>query len=188
VITAVILLGVMLSCPPLAVMAGEPPSSEPLLTRIILPPPRESAERHYLGLLFPNRSFRLTEVRAEIVIVQCFSLSCPLSQATAPEVNELYRLIAANDTIKERVKMVGLGMGDTDYEVATFKNLYRVPFPLFSDPDEYYATLLGPVYTPSFFVIRLRPHAPPQLILRHAGVIEDAEEFLPTLIAALGSN
>jgi len=48
------------------------------------------------------------------------------------ELNELYRLIENNADIKNKIKLIGIGAGNSSYEVEVFKkNIYCSPFPFF---------------------------------------------------------
>ena len=54
-----------------------------------------AGELKYLGLS-GSGSFRINQIKADVVIVEIFSMYCPHCQAEAPAVNELYQLIEEN--------------------------------------------------------------------------------------------
>lgn len=79
---------------------------------------------------------------------------CPHCQKHAPTANKLYEIIEADQKIKNRVKLIGIGIGNTVYEVKLFKEKYTIPFPLFEDGKALIMDSLSGIKTPSFFAIR----------------------------------
>jgi len=162
--------------------ASGPPAGGERLPDFTLSAPKDGSERTYLGLTFLNRSFRIPELKAELVIIQIFSMYCPYCQADAPHVNELFRLIEDNPKLKGKVKILGIGAGNSEFEVATFKKRYHVPFPLFGDPDFRLHKLLGEVRTPYFIAVRILPDRSHRVILSRLGMINAAEGFLTEVL------
>lgn len=178
IIEVITLLTLFLS--PLA-WAG-PPAVGEQLPGFTLPAPKDSAERGYLGLTFLNRSFRIPELKAELIIVQVFSMYCPYCQADAPHVNELFNLVEGNPKLRGKIKILGIGAGNSDFEVSTFKKKYQVPFPLFGDPDFRIHKLLGEVRTPYFIAVRIGPDKSQKIVLSRLGMISSADKFLAELL------
>ena len=79
--------------------------------------------------------FLLSQVDSEVLIVQIFSMYCPHCQKEAPNVNALYQAISASPEIKSRIKVLGIGAGNSSFEVNAFRDLFRIEFPLIPDPD-----------------------------------------------------
>jgi len=106
------------------------------LPDIKLPIPKDSVEKNYLDLgFFGFGTFKIPEIKAKLVIIEIFSMYCPYCQREAPNVNQLYAKIDDNPSLKGQIKIIGIGAGNTSYEVGTFKKKYNVPFPLFADGD-----------------------------------------------------
>jgi peroxiredoxin len=143
--------------------------------------PTEEPARNYLGVSGAGK-FRLTDVKAEILIVEAFSMYCPYCQSEAPNVNRLHVLIQADAKLKDRIKLIGVGLGNTAFEVAHFAKKFNVPFPLVPDPDFSLEKCAdASIRTPTFVILGNKGGAGGKPIKVHVGKIGDAEEFLKSI-------
>jgi len=81
-----------------ALAANKPPEKGEEMPVINLPVPKDPEERNYLGLS-GSGFFKIPQIKAKAVIIEFFSMYCPICQKDAPGVNELYRLIEKNPDI-----------------------------------------------------------------------------------------
>jgi peroxiredoxin len=161
--------------------AGEPPAVGGRLPDLVLPVPQEPAEKAYLGLKTGD-TFRIPQVAADLVIVEIFSMYCPYCQKEAPRVNELYDLISKRANLRSRIKMIGIGAGNSVFETKVFKDQYQVLFPLLPDGDFTIHKLVGEVRTPYFIVIETRSDGWHRVLYSRVGGIEDPQKFLDFLL------
>ncbi|HEY3277305.1 MAG TPA: TlpA disulfide reductase family protein [Syntrophorhabdaceae bacterium] len=148
-----------------------------------LPVPLNEQERSYLGLSGSGQ-FRVGHIKPGIVIIEVFSFYCPFCQQAAPGVEQVYRKIEARPDLKARVTMIGIGMGDGAYEVRTFKEKFRVPFPLFSDEDMGIARLLKVKGTPTFIGVKVDGKGSEEIFYFEAGAFDSPARFLADIIEA----
>ena len=163
--------------------ASSPPVVGGTLPDIKLPIPKDSAEKNYLGLgFFGFGAFKIPEIKAKLVIIEIFSMYCPYCQGEAPNVNQLYAKIDDNPSLKGKIKIIGIGAGNTSYEVGTFKKKYNVPFPLFADGDYVIHKMVGEVRTPYFIGVKINPDGSNRVIYSKLGALGGVDDFLSTLI------
>ncbi|MDM8524447.1 redoxin domain-containing protein [Desulfococcaceae bacterium HSG8] len=155
----------------------QPPAQDGMLPEITLPVPKNSAHQDYLWVT-GKTSFTIPQVKAEVVIIEIFSMYCPHCQREAPAVNKLYKKIENNRKLKGRVKLIGIGAGNSDFEVSFFKKKYRIPFPLFSDADFSIHEKLGSVRTPYFIAVRINKDGTHRVFYSKLGAIKDTDQFL----------
>ncbi|MDQ7786286.1 MAG: redoxin domain-containing protein [Thermodesulfovibrionales bacterium] len=165
--------------------AGHTPAKGESFPPITLQKPANKAELDYLGLKGTG-SFPVSEIKTELLIIEIYSMYCPYCQKEAPIVNSLYELIAKEKDLKEKVKLIGIGVGNTPFEVGIFRKQYNIEFPLF--PDESFAIhkKTGEVRTPFFFVLKMKPDGSNTLVYSKLGSIEDAGQFLEILLKESG--
>ena len=134
--------------------AAAPPAKGEPFPAITFPMPKDAKEKNYLGLT-GSGAFKITQVKAQAVLIEIFSMYCPYCQKDAPGINELFRAIEKDPGLKGRIKILGIGAGNSAYEVGVYKKTYNVPFPLI--PDERFALhkALGETRTPYFILVRI---------------------------------
>lgn len=168
-----------------ALAANKPPEKGGVLPVINLPIPKTPDERSYLGLS-GSGSFKIPQIEAKVVIVEIFSMYCPKCQRDAPGINELYRLIGNSPDIRNKIKLIGIGAGNSSYEVEIFKKIYSVPFPLFPDKDFTIHEACGEVRTPYFVVVNINENGTHQIVHAQLGNYPGAEPFLELVLKASG--
>jgi peroxiredoxin len=168
-----------------AMAANKPPQKGEVLPVINLPVPKNPDEKKYLGLS-GSGLFKIPHIKAKAVIVEIFSMYCPYCQKDASGINELYRLIENNSNIKNKIKLIGIGAGNSPYEVGVFKKTYNVPFPLFSDKDFTIHKACGEVRTPYFMVVKINEDGTHQIVHTQLGEYPGAQAFLELVLKASG--
>mgnify|MGYP001824914128 CR=1 FL=1 len=175
---------ITLSIGPPARGASKPvvPKAGDRLPEIVLPLPAEEQHRQELGLAAPPaETFTLSTVAADLVVVEIFSMYCPHCQREAPKVNRLHAALLKRPVSAPKIRLLGIGVGNTPMEVAVFRKTYQIPFPLFSDGDFTIHKQLGEVRTPFFFAFRPGDPGPHRIRLAHMGPFEDVAAFVHRL-------
>jgi len=180
---AIILLSLALGGPALA--ASSTPVKGGKLPAIYLRIPRDSDEKIYLGLLGEG-FFEIPQIKAEGVLIKIFNLYCPVCQSSALAMAKLYRQIENSPDLKNKIKLIGIGAGNTVMEVEVFRQTNNIPFPIFPDEDLTIHNLLGEVRIPSFIAIRMEKDGSHQIVHTHFGGLTDATLLLASMVEAYG--
>jgi len=160
--------------------------NEPL-PELVLTIPENGHYQTYLGLAGKaGEKFTLADVQADILLIELFSMYCPYCQNEAPRVNELYEKMEEVSKKGIKVKIIGLGASNSQFEVEHFRDTYNVPFPLFPDRDMSMYKALAGDGTPGFIGCRLKDGGAATIVLRNSGGFFSAEDFLKELIQAAG--
>ena len=151
------------------------------LPAIKLATSKDQSLRNYLGLQ-EKASFSVEEIKCEILIIEIFSMYCPHCQKDAPAINELYELIENDKKIAGRVKLIGIGAGNSAFEIDVFKKKYKIPFPLFADADFTILEEMGNVRTPYFIGICNQGKMKNRIFFSQLSGFNGAEEFLDDIL------
>ena len=189
---AVILLVVLLvGCARTEPQTAAPPRpEEPKPVRsldIALPRPSSEADATYLGLEGSTDTFRMDQIKAGVLLVEVFDMYCRFCQGAAPKVDALYELNLRSGYGKE-VKLIGIGRMNTELEVSTFREKYKVKFPMFADRDLTVTRALQAENegTPHFIVIRMDPGDQMTVVHTSTGAFEDPRAFHEVIIERAG--
>ncbi len=155
------------------------------LPAIKLPVPQTAAAKGYLGLT-AGESFTVSQIKAEVLIIEIFNMYCNLCQGEAPLVNELYQLINKDPSLKKKIKMIGIGAGNTLLEVEVFRKNYQVLFPLFPDEDFVVHKAVGEVRTPFFICAKRNADGSLKVFHTNLGSFRDAAQFLKKVVTLSG--
>ena len=163
-----------------------PPEEGGVLPEITLPAPEVPTHQNYLGITKNKKTFRIPEIKAEVVLIEIFSMYCPYCQKDAPVVNELYNKIAQDEKLKNKIKLIGIGAGNSPFEVDFFQKTYGVNFPLFPDAEFSIHKMLGEVRTPYFIGVKIKKDGTYSIFYSKRGAIENASKFLNLILSKAG--
>ena len=154
------------------------------LPEFTLPAPEDPADLASLGLA-PGQPFKIPQIKAQVVIIEIFSMYCPHCQREAPTVNTFYERIEKDGRYKGRVKLIGVGAGNSAFEIAFFKKKYAVPFPLFPDEKFEIHKKVGEVRTPYFIGVNI-DSGTTRIFYSQLGGPDDSRQFLDALLKHSG--
>ncbi len=156
------------------------------LSEIRFSAPESLAAKKYLGLS-DVPEFRLGEIKADYIFVEIFSMYCPICQKGAPSVNQLFELVQSDPNLKNMVKFLGIGIGNTPYEVEVFQKKFNIKFPLFPD-DEFRIQKISSheIRTPTIVIARIKDQKQLEILKTKIGEIRDAQDFFKSMTSLMG--
>jgi peroxiredoxin len=161
-----------------AMSASVPLTVGGVLPEFSLTTPKDRGERNYLNLSFISMSFKVPELKTQVVLIEIFSMYCPYCQAEASNVNRLYEKIEASPALKGKIKVIGIGVGNSPFEVGVFKKKYNIVFPLFPDGDFKIHKLMGEVRTPYFIGVKINSNGSHQVFYSRLRALGNVDKFL----------
>lgn len=161
--------------------------SLPSLTQALslkLPAPSLSSDRERLGLDANENEFSLAELDADLLVILVFDMYCHVCHQSAKNMRWVVDQIEGNPGI-ENYKVIGLGRGDTEFEVQTFRKKLKLNFPAVPDRDKQVTDALGVRRTPGGYIL-CKKTGEYRLLSSFRGYLSKrkAEEFLAPVFAA----
>ena len=118
-----------------------------------LPIPHNDAQKNYLGLSGSGK-FKITHIKSQVIIIEFFSTHCPYCQDAAPKLNEFYLAIQTRPDLKDKIKIIGIGVNNAPREVELFRERHKVLFPLFADQYDTISQQLDVKEFPTFIGVK----------------------------------
>jgi len=134
-----------------AAPGGTVTSKETLGYKISLEGPSKAADMKYLGLVKSAEITSLSEIKAQILIVEVFDRYCPFCQGEAVNIDKVYELVREAG-LSDKVKVIGLEISTSKDDIATYKERFNVLFPIFVDRDNQSYKIVGIVNVPYFLI------------------------------------
>jgi len=151
-------------------------------------------DKEYLGIKIPFFSFTkkenilLEEIQSELLFVEFFNKYCTSCQLQAPVNNKIYDSVISDNNLKDRVKFIGIGAGNSKREVDSFRNEKKINFPLFSDQDfNCYEDIGDPGGTPYMLLVK-KTDSGFTVYSSHMGLNKDNEFFIKEIRDALKTD
>jgi len=131
----------------------------------------------YLGLKNSAKNFTFQDLQTDIIIIDLFSMYCSYCQKKAPIFNDFFHKVN-NSPFSNKIKFIGLGFGNSKFEVNVFKKKYNVPFPLFADPNYKISDKLNIDIVPHFAVLQRNADGYFIMVHKNQGDIDRLEQFI----------
>lgn len=188
-VAAPVLAPSLAPAPAQAAEASESPTMQALSLGTACPAlafqgPLSPETRKDLGLPRKVKTLALQDLKAPAVILVVYSMYCPHCQREAPVLNALHALIKDRG-LDGKIKLVGLGAGNSAFEVSIYRTKYAITFPLFPDPDFTAYKSLGQVGTPFFYTLK-RQGEDYVVVGSRMGRLDSPETFLDSVLANAG--
>ena len=100
--------------------------------------------------------------------------------------NDLYQAVEKTPKARGRLKLIGIGAGNSQFEVEVFRKNYKIPFPLFADGDFTIHKSLGEVRTPYFIGIKIKGDGTHKVFYSKLGGFKEANKFLELMLKLSG--
>jgi thiol-disulfide isomerase/thioredoxin len=149
------------------------PGEEESPVKFTFPPPDSAQTQRYLGL-DAMKPFKVSDIRAKIVVIEIMSGLCIPCQANAPIMNDIYKTIQADSGLAD-VKVIAIAIADDETSVETFKKRFKTPFPILLDENREITRSKSVRATPTTMVVS---NENDKVLFTEPGVIPDADAFV----------
>lgn len=141
-------------------------------------------ERTYLEI-GEQETFTMNDIEEELVVVEFLNKYCFHCQVQAPVFLLAYNAIEADPSLREKVKIVGIGAGNTRHQLEIFREETGIQFPLVPDADFVAYDAVGSPKTPFTVLLRKGKEGGRIVASAHRGVIYSDKGFVEEIRAVL---
>jgi peroxiredoxin len=143
--------------------------------------PSQANDKTYLGVS-GGAQFRITDLKAEVILVEIFDVYCLPCQKQVPLYKQLFGQIQSNPSLRDQIKMIGIAVGNDEAEIKKFRDHFQVPYPIVSDPKYLLHEAVGGPPAPFAIIVRKEPGAKSALVAdTHLGFNSDMSGLLKQL-------
>ena len=140
---------------------------------VALKTPAQANDRTYLGISGDN-PFKINDLKAEVILVEIFDVYCLPCQKQVPLYKQLFGQIQSNPAAKDRIKMIGIAVGNDEAEIKKFRDHFQVPYPIISDQKYLLHEAVGGPPAPFSVIVRKEPGGKSALVAdTHLGFNND---------------
>lgn len=146
--------------------------------------PLSKEVQSYLGIPFKKR-YQVKEFHGDLFLIEYLNTYCMNCIRQAPILNEVFRMIEKDPKLKGKVKIMGFAAGNTPEEVDQYKREYRIPYPIFPDPNFDAHQAVGSPRTPFLIWVRKDKEGKVIVVSTHLGLIDSPEKIIAESKAVL---
>jgi hypothetical protein len=145
------------------------------------------SELAYLGIKSAG-DYSPADIKADLLMIEILSIYCVSCQAEAPYMNKLYAKIESDPSTAGKVKMIGIGAGNSILELASFRDNFAVRYPLFPDDNFDIHTLMGEPRTPFMVFAKSAGGGKMTIVKTHLGLLKDTDALFAIVSVALATG
>jgi peroxiredoxin len=142
-------------------------------------------DREYLELPEGAKFLQLSELKADFVLIQLYNTLCADCVAETKKLTRFFQQVEEDPELAGRLKIIGIGVYDSNLSVVRFRKHYDVAYPLFLDKSGHIFECLGQTELPLAYLVRSRGDGSWRIELIKRGYFEPDERFLNVLRAAV---
>ena len=143
------------------------------------------ADREYLNLPKGAKWLQLSELSARFVLIQLYNTMCNDCVNETKKLTRFFKKVETDPVLAGQLKIIGLGIYDSNRDVVRFKKHYDVAYPLFSDKSGQIFECLGQAELPLAYLVRAEGDGTWTIELIRRGYFEPDDRFLQVLRSAV---
>lgn len=136
--------------------------------------------RDYLGLNGKNK-FTFKDIHGSILIIELFSTYCMSCPKNYPVLNSLYNYVENNKKLKDKVKIFGIAIGNSQEEVKEHINKYNLEFPIFTDYRFTFHKLIGSPRVPFTIIAEKISKNKYKVLFIHQGILDNRDIIIKNI-------
>ncbi len=138
----------------------------------------------YLGLIGKNK-FSFKDIQGSIFIIEFFSTYCMSCPRNYPVLNSLFNNVESDKNLKDKVKIIGIAVGNTQDEINEHIKKYSLEFPVLTDYWFTFHKAIGSPRVPFTIIAKKIAKNKIKVLFVHQGIIENEDIILENIPKSL---
>lgn len=134
----------------------------------------------YLGLMGKNK-FSFKDIHGSTLIIELFSTYCMSCPKNYPVLNSIYNYVESNKELKDKVKVFGIAIGNTQDEINEHIKIYSLIFPVLTDYWFTFHKAIGSPRVPFTIIAKKITKNKIKVLFVHQGVIDNEDIILQNI-------
>ncbi len=144
-------------------------------------------EKRYLGI-GEKETFSLANIEANVLVINFLDTNCVYCIKSLSAFKEVFQKVEQDQDLRNRIKILGIGAGDTPAEIAALNEKYKIPYPIIP-ATEFEANRTVNEPTVPFVVVTRRDQQGEWVVATvHVGLTFSAESLAGELKAILNTD
>jgi thiol-disulfide isomerase/thioredoxin len=134
-------------------------------------------DRAYLGT-GEKRTFSIKDMQGNLFVIEIFSTYCMSCPRNVPVLNTVYSTVKNDPKLSQRVRVLAVAIGNTANEAQSYKQEYKVLYPILTDFTFAFHKALGNPRVPFTVIVKRDARGKNIVVYTYPGVIESADSLL----------
>jgi peroxiredoxin len=124
-----------------------------------------------------QKNFSLNDIPGSVLVIELFSTYCTTCPKNVPIMNDVFTAVEKDPRLRGKVKVFGIGIGNTRKEVEDYRKAHGMIFPVLTDYDFAVHDALGNPRVPCTMFVKKSAKGK-KIVDIHQGVLDSAEAVL----------
>jgi thiol-disulfide isomerase/thioredoxin len=134
-------------------------------------------DRTYLGI-GKKKTFSIKDMQGNLFVIEIFSTYCMTCPRNVPVLNAVYSTVKNDPKLSQKVSVLAVAIGNTANEAQSYKQEYKVLYPILTDFTFAFHKALGNPRVPFTIIVKRDAMGKDIVVYTYLGVIESAESIL----------
>ena len=137
-----------------------------------------SRDKNYLQIQHDESTISLEDIQSEYIFIELYNEYCHQCLKEVKEYKALYSMLAEDSSLRNKIKMMGIGVGSKKRQVARFRKQQTIDFPLFADQKSGIFACLGKPDLPTSYLVQRNSNGGRKIILVQSGHIRNRKALM----------
>ena len=128
-----------------------------------------------------KKTFGFNDIKGTLIIVEVFNTFCTSCPRNINLLNHVYTAVDADRSMKQRVKIIAIAVGNTQNEVRDYKRSYKVQYPILTDYSFAAHKSLGNPRVPFTIFVKRDVKGKSRVVCTHMGLFESPDSVIKTI-------